>query len=125
MLFAEAAEKWHLQHHIARPTILLGIVTLGLGLMHGRLASARERRRSLRLTDTQLVIKGRRIERRFSARWDEIASISVTEHEAQIRTHQGRLRRLNLSDLDNAGAVREVLEEAQRRLSRADRPVAS
>ena len=49
VLFVEAAERWHLRHHIARPLILTACLTLGLGLFHGRMTAFRRRRRSLRI----------------------------------------------------------------------------
>jgi hypothetical protein len=115
VLFTEAAETWHVRHHIARPVILSGVVTLVIGLLHGRLAARVERRRSLRLTDDHLIVGGKPF-RKFTARWDEIKHIDMTEHEAVIHTHQGRRRRLNFLDLENAADVRAALEKAQQRL---------
>jgi hypothetical protein len=118
VLFAEAAEKWRIRGHIWRPETLAALATLGVGLMHGRLAAAGERRRSLRMTSEDLSIGGRlRFSRRFTARWSEIAAIEIGEREAGIRTHQGGQRRLNLADLENADQVRDALRHAQRRLA--------
>ena len=50
MLFAEAAEKYHLRGHIWRPETLAAVATLGVGLFHGRLSARKERQRSLQLT---------------------------------------------------------------------------
>lgn len=115
VLFTEAAETWHVRHHIARPVILTGVVTLAVGLFHSRLAAMGEKRRSLRLTDEHLIVGGKPF-RRFTARWDEITHIHMTEHEAVIHTHQGRRRRVDLSDLENAADVREAFVKAQQRL---------
>jgi hypothetical protein len=118
MLFAEAAEKYHLRGHIWRPETLAAVATLAIGLLHGRLAARNEQRRSMRLTGDHLVIGGRnKFVRRFTARWDEIADISIGDREASIRTHQGKTRRLNLADLENAPAVRDALTRAQERLA--------
>jgi hypothetical protein len=118
VLFAEAAEKWHLRGHIWRPETLAGIATLGVGLFHGRLAARNERRRSMRLTQDHLVIGGRiKFARPFTARWSEIADITIGDREAAIRTHQGKTRRLNLADLENAPTVRAALTRAQARLT--------
>jgi hypothetical protein len=118
VLFAEAAEKWRIRGHIWRPETLAALATLGVGLMHGRLAAAGERRRSLHVTSEELSIGGLlRFSRRFTARWSEIAAIEIREHEATVRTHRGRKRRINLADLDNAPAVRAALQEAERRLA--------
>lgn len=115
VLFIEAAETWHVRHHIARPVILTGVITLGLGVFHGRMAARAERRRSLRLTDDHLIVGGKPF-RKFTARWDEIKHIDMTEHEAVIHTHKGRRRRLDFKDLENAADVRAALEKAQQRL---------
>lgn len=118
MLFAEAAEKWHLRGHIWRPETLAAVATLGVGLFHGRLAARTERRRALRVSPNRLVIGARhKFGREFSAAWDEIADITVTDRDAVIRTHHGKERRLNLADLDNAPAVRDALARAQERLA--------
>jgi hypothetical protein len=117
VLFAEAAEKWRTRGHIWRPETLAATATLGVGLLHGRLAEAAERRRSLRLMRDDLSIGGRlRFSRRFTARWDEIASIEVGDRDATVRTHRGKRRRLNLADLENAPDVRAALQAAERRL---------
>lgn len=126
VLFAEAAEKWRIRGHIWRPETLAALATLGVGLMHGRLAASGERRRSLRVTNEDLSVGGRlRFSRRFTARWSEIAAIEIGEREAAIRTHRGRTRRINLADLENAPAVRAALQEAERRLAGHARLLAS
>lgn len=112
VLFAEALERWHLKHHIARPIILTGIVTLGLGVFHGRMTAFRHRRRSLRIDDNGLHVPGRPF-RTLKATWPEIADITVTASSAEIRTRAGRRRRLDLRDLENGDAVRAALNEAQ------------
>jgi hypothetical protein len=115
VLFAEAAEKWRIRGHIWRPETLAAVATLAIGLGHGKLAARNERRRALRLTDDRLIV-GRRFFGDFKASWDQIAEIVVTDREATIRTHQGKTRRLNLADLENAPAVRDALAIAQTRL---------
>jgi hypothetical protein len=115
VLFAEAAERWHLKHHIARPTLLTALVTLALALFHGRIMGVAQRRRALVLSDQGISVGGRPFQR-FRAAWDDIAAISVTQQAAEIRTRTGRVRRLDLADLQNAERVRAGLEEANRRL---------
>jgi hypothetical protein len=115
VLAAEALERWHVKHHIARPTILLVVVMLVLGLFHGRIGGRSERRRSLRAGDDELYIGGRPF-RTFRAKWSDIAAIDVAERWATIRMRDGRVRRLDLSDLENAAAVRHVLEVARTRV---------
>jgi hypothetical protein len=112
VLFVEAAERWHLRHHIARPLLLTAFLTLGLGLAHGRMTAFRRRRRSLRLSAEGIYVGGRPFNT-FTARWRDIAAIVVTERSAEIRTRNGRVRRINLADLENADAVRAAIEDAQ------------
>jgi hypothetical protein len=112
VLFAEAAERWHLRHHIARPTILTALLTLGLGLSHGRITAFRRRRRSLRISAEGIYVGGRPFSA-FSAPWRDIAAIVVDRRAGEIRTRSGRVRRLDLADLENADAVRAALEDAQ------------
>ncbi len=118
VLFAEAFERWHTRHRVPGPQLLTAVVTLGIGLSHGWLSARNERRRSIRLTPDHLFI-GRNKFSSFTARWDEVAEISITEREATIRTHRGRRRHINLADLENAEDVRKVLHAAQRRLGPA------
>lgn len=98
LLFVEAFEKWHAKHHIARPTILLGFITLALGLFHGRLMARTAGRRSLHVSDGGISVGGPPF-RALRAGWHDIASITVTPAHGEIRTRAGRIRRLNLADL--------------------------
>lgn len=118
VLIAEVLEHWHLTHHIRRPTVLTAIVTLGLGLFHGRLQRFTEARRSLRVDDDGIQIGGKFFQT-FRAKWPEVASIDVDERSAWITTLDGRVRKLNLSDLHGADDVRRALDEAQERAAAA------
>jgi len=115
VMFVEIAERWHLGRKRWSPTLLLAIATLTVGLLHGRIAARAARRRSLRLTDEDLVVGGPPF-RTFRARWSDIAGIDLGDRDAAIRTRDGRTRRLNLADLDHADAVRGALAEARRRV---------
>jgi hypothetical protein len=115
VLVAEALERWHLKHHIARPTILTAILTFGLGLSHGRLAAFRARRRALRVDDSGIYVGGRPFGA-FRATWDELSSIVIEKRYARIQTRTGRGRRLDLDDLEGPDEVRVALEGASRRL---------
>ena len=115
VLLAEALERWHVRHQVPRPQLLTAVATLGIGVFHERLAVRRERRQSLRLTHDHLYV-GRNRFSHFKARWGDIAEIAMTDHHATIRTHTGKKRRLNLTDLENAPDVRVALQEGQRRL---------
>jgi hypothetical protein len=116
VLFAEAAERWHVKHHISRPMILTALLTLALGLFHGRIAAVGRRRRAIRITADGMYVGGKPF-RAFTAPWRDIASISVTGQVAEVRTRGGRVRRLNLADLRNAEDVRAALAEGRKRLS--------
>ena len=120
VLFAEAAERWHLNHHLARPTILTGLVTLALGLFHHRLAARRQRRRAVRINPEGIYIGGKPF-RTFSASWPDLASISITSSitsgAVEVRTRDGRVRRVDLGDLGNAEDVRAAFEAGHRRLA--------
>jgi hypothetical protein len=115
VLFAEAGEKWIVSHHISGPTILTGVATLALGLAHGRIVTPRERRRALRMTDEELIVGGRPF-RRFTVRWNQIKSITINDREAEILTRDGRAKKVDFDDLENAAEVRAALSTAQARL---------
>ena len=116
VLFAEAAERWHLKHHVPRPTLVTALLTLGMGLFHDRITGFGRRRRGLRLTDEGIYVGGRPFAG-FTAKWPDVAAITVTERAAEIRTRTGRVRRIDLADLQNAEAVRSALEAARLRLT--------
>jgi hypothetical protein len=115
MLSAEALERWYSEHHIARPTIFTAVGMLVLGLFHGRIFSARDRRRVLRADEAGLYIGGKPF-RSWRAGWNEIAGVDIGERWAIVRTSSGRERRLDLSDLEEAPAVRRALEIARDRI---------
>lgn len=117
VLVAEVLEHYHVTGHIRRPMILTAIVTLALGLGHGRLQG----RRVLRVEDDHLHVAGRPF-RTLRARWADVSSIDVGEKYAQITTVDGRERKLDLSDLHGAEHVRTALAEAQRRVTAARPP---
>lgn len=115
VLFAEVAERWHLKHHIPRPTVLTALVLLTVGLLHGRIARRAERRFTIRVGDDDLYVGGKPF-RLLRAKWADVVSIDIGPRYATIRTRAGRERRLDLADLEGASHVRAALVEAQRRL---------
>jgi len=118
VLAAEGMERWQVRHKLFRPAFLTAVVMLVLGLFHGRITAAVERRRSLRVSGTDLFVGGRPFKaRKIRATWAELASIEVGERWAVITTRGGRVRKLDLSDLEGAEQVRHALAEAQRRLN--------
>lgn len=115
VLLLGAWQQWHDTRHVPRPTVLTGLVTLVVGLNHARLARATAGRRAIRLTDEHLSIGGRFRWRRFRARWDQLAEVTITPTEARVRSVTGAAWRIDLSDCDNAGEVVAALEEARGR----------
>jgi hypothetical protein len=115
VLFAEAGERWHLHHHIARPILLTAVVTLGLGFFHSRLVAWGSERRSLRIDESGVRV-GKRPFGTFSASWEDLAAVSITERDATIRARDGRTRRIDLLDLENPGEVRSALATVGERL---------
>jgi hypothetical protein len=116
VLFAEAAEHYHLTHHVARPTILLAIVLLTIGLLHGRIVRRAEKRFTLRVEDGGLYVGGKPF-RSIRAPWQDVTSIDVGERYATIQLRGGRRRKLDLSDLEGSQHVRHALAEAQARIA--------
>jgi hypothetical protein len=116
VIFTEVLEKWVTHHHLARPMILLGLVTLGIGLSHGWIRKRAERRRALRVGEEGVAIGGRKFARQFRARWDELATIEIEEHEARIVRQDGRRCRIDLADLHNGEEVRAALLAARERI---------
>ncbi|MFI5311979.1 MAG: hypothetical protein ACHQQ3_12140 [Gemmatimonadales bacterium] len=117
VLMAEWWERWHEGHHRSRPTLLLAAVTLLVGLFHGRVTRAVQRRRALTLTDDSFSVGGRRLWSRFRSSWDELATISITPTEARVRTLSDKVWKIDLADLENADEVRSALEVARKRLT--------
>ena len=117
VLGAEALEHWHTTHHLPRPTILLAVSLLVIGLLHARIAAAGGRRRALRVGATGLSIPRRRFFARDTVGWEQIGRITIAAREAVIQTRTGPSRTIDLADLDNAAEVIAALEEAQRRLA--------
>lgn len=115
VLLAEAGERWHLHHHLARPIILTAIVTLALGLFHGRIAARTGHRRSLRVDDSGVAL-GKRPFGMFRAAWGDLDGIDFAGRDAVIRTRGGAVRRINLADVRNEADVRRALDHARARL---------
>jgi hypothetical protein len=123
VLAAEALERWHTTGHIARPTILLAAVTLTLGLSHSRLFGWASRRRAMRITDEGLYVPGRPF-RGFTTSWQNLVRIQITEREIALVRRDGRTRRLDLQDLENAAEVRDALITAREVLAALPPPAA-
>jgi hypothetical protein len=116
MLLVEAYAKYHATHHVPRPTILLGVVMIGIGLLHGHIAERGARRLALRVDDDGISVPGRFF-RRLSLPWSQVAEITIGPSMARVIAVDGRDQQLNLADAINAGAIRSLLAEAQTRLA--------
>jgi hypothetical protein len=117
MLLVEALERWHLHPHLPRPMLLTALVTLALGLFHGRIAAFTSNRRSLRIDAEGIRIGGRFIFSRFFVGWPNIERIDLDDSKARILARNGRRRHIDLKDLRNGAEVREALLAARARLT--------
>ena len=116
MLLVEAYAKYHATHHVPRPTILLGVVMITIGVLHGRIAARGARQMALRIDDDGISVPGRFF-RRLSLPWSQVAEITIGPATARVIAADGRDQQLNLADAINADAIREALREAQTRLA--------
>ncbi len=112
MLSLQAMHQWYTHQHVTRPAIALAIVTLILGLLHGRIGDRGRRRRALRINDEFMVIGGRPF-RRFKRAWADIDRIDIEDREARVVARDGRVRRLKLDDLLDRERVVEALRAAR------------
>jgi hypothetical protein len=115
VLLVEALERYQHSHHLARPTIVMGVGLMVFGLLHGRIAARTGRGMTLRLEDNGLYVGGKPF-RALRVKWADLASIDIGARYATVTARDGRQRRLDLADLEGADAVRAALEEAHRRL---------
>jgi hypothetical protein len=115
VLFAEAAERYRETGHIARPTIVLAVSLLVIGLIHGKVITRAQRRRTLRVDDEGLYVGGKPF-RSLRAKWPDVKSIEIGDRFGVVTLKNGRVRKLDLPDLEGSTHVRSALGEAQRRL---------
>ena len=112
MLSVEAYAKYHATLHIPRPTILLAVTMLTVGLTHGRLAKFGDRRRQLRVSADGISVPGRQF-RRMTLTWAEVGSIDIDDRWAVVTATNGREQRINLRDVLRPNAVRDALASAR------------
>jgi hypothetical protein len=118
MLGVEAYAKYHASGHIPRPTIVLSLAMLAIGLGHGRLAQWGDRRRELRVDAEGVTVPGKRFNR-MTLTWAEVASIEVGDRSAVLIANDGRLRRIDLTDVFQPQAIRDALMQARTFLDEA------
>jgi len=114
-LFTEVGVHYYDTGHWARPTILLAVATLAVGLLHGRLTAFSAKRRVLRVTDDGIMIR-ERLFRGVSFRWAEIARIDTAEKTAAVVMKDGTTRDFELVDLRHGNDVVRALTRARVRL---------
>ena len=112
MLAVEAMAKYAANGHIARPTILLAVTMLVVGLAHSRIAAWGDRRRELRIDEAGISVPGRFF-RRHTLSWADIASFDLTDTAATITRVNGTTQRINLADVMQPAAIREALAHAR------------
>ena len=122
VVFAETVERYHRTGHIVRPFVLQILLLLAMAVGHDRIIGFAEQRRALRISDDGIKVGGRPFRRRFHAGWDAIRAINVSDRFATIVTSRGRSKRIDLHDLENAGAVRSALAGARARLQASNQP---
>ncbi len=115
MLLVEAYAKFHANGRMARPTILLAVVLIVVGILHGRIAAWGERRLELRVNEHGISVPGRFF-RRLTLAWAEVAEITVGPATARLIAVDGRDQSLDLADAINAEPLRHALANAAARL---------
>src|SRR5262249_51593124 len=73
VLAAEVWDPYHATHHIKRPTVLLAVTLLVVGVLHPKILARAGRRRTLRVEEEGLFVGARPFRRSIRARWDEVA----------------------------------------------------
>jgi hypothetical protein len=98
---------------IIKPSLVMAVLSLGLGLFHPFIERRRASHRFLRL-DADGISYRRGGFRRFDVRWDALESISVLPKEILFQRRSGRPHRIPLRHLGNAAEVVEVVLSASR-----------
>lgn len=124
MLAVEAVAKYTANGRIPRPTIVLALAMLVVGLAHGRIAAWGYRRRELRIDEAGIGVPGRFF-RRHTLAWTEIASFDLTDSTAAITTVSGTSHRIDFSDVMQSAALRDALAQAHALHARAIMPPAA
>src|SRR5262249_15533918 len=116
LLFTEVAARYieTEPHRWARPTIVLALATLGIGLLHGRLTAFAATRQALRVTETGISVGGRFFGK-FTVAWHEIERIDINEKSAAIVVRDGRSRTFDLIDIRHSNDVTRALNRARTR----------
>lgn len=119
MLSVEAYATFHATGHVPRPTILLAVVMLAIGLLHGRVATFGDRRREMRINAQGLSLPGRRPFQRLTLSWPEVQSIDIDDYTVVVTAIDGRTRRIDLADVVHPETIRAALLSARTLLDEA------
>jgi len=112
MLGVEAYAKYHATAHIPRPTILLAVAMVTIGVVHGRIAAWGARKRRLEVGPDGISIPGKKFTR-LTLKWTDVASIEIGDRFAVITASDGRSNKIDLSDVRQPQAVRDALMQAR------------
>ena len=118
MLSVEAYAKYFEHGRIARPTILLAVTMLTVGLTHGKIAAWGDRKRELRVGPDGLSVPAGPF-RRLTLAWHEVAAIEMDDRAAVITAVDGRSKRIVLGDLMQPAPIRDALMSARTFLDEA------
>lgn len=121
LLLTEVGVHYYDTGHWRRPTMLLAVVTLAVGVLHGRMTAFAAKRRALRITDDGITIGGKLLSQ-FTARWSEIARIELADKSAALVLKDGRSQLFDLVDLRHGNDVTRALTRARVRLEQAGPP---
>jgi hypothetical protein len=112
MLCVEAYAKYNATAHIPRPTILLAVTMLTVGVFHGRIAAWGDRKRQLRVTPEGISLPHRAFTR-LDLAWADVASIELDDRWAVVTAGDGRSKRIDLNDALQPNAIRDALMTAR------------
>lgn len=114
LLFVEVAAHRAETGEWRRPTLLLAVVTLAVGVLHGRITASAAKRQVLKVTDAGVSVGGWFF-RRFTAAWTDIDRIDIAEKTAAIVRRDGRTHTFDLIDIRHSNDVTRALTRARTR----------
>jgi hypothetical protein len=94
-----------------RPSLVMGVISVGLWFFHAPLERGRRNRRTLRM-DSDGVSFWLNPVRRFRVRWSDLSFVSVEPTEIRLQRSSGRRHRIPLARLENAGDVSAAVTSA-------------
>lgn len=113
LLIFEAFHQPHVKPGYMRPPFVSGVVTIALGLFHGRLRAFQLRRRYLKLEAGR--VEGRLGPfRRFNFATAELKSVDVSEETVVLQPKDGQPRMIRLGRYGNKSEIREAISSHAR-----------